>query len=70
MTNNILQFSSLFVFYCTQHGRQFNGESPLWGLVLATISQRQSPLSISAQNKMYFSIVQTVYIAKSIDIME
>ena len=26
---------------CAQHGRQLDGESPLWGLVVATISQRQ-----------------------------
>ncbi len=26
---------------CAQHGRQLDGESPLWGLVVATISQGQ-----------------------------
>jgi hypothetical protein len=26
---------------CAQHGRQLDGESPLWGLVVATISQEQ-----------------------------
>lgn len=39
-TKNAVYKNSIF-FGCAQHGRQLDGENPLWGLVVATISRRQ-----------------------------